>query len=250
MTRSRAVLLHLWPSLLLLAVCAGLVLVFWYPPPVRQFGPGSEFRALLIIVGGMMGPALTWLVYSSTKSRLAMTIDLTVISVVQLVAMSWGMYTLYIHRPYYMVFTVDRFEVLSNWDVRHARLENPAFRDKPLRGLAQIYATMPTEESEYQKLLQEVAFEGKPDLQFRTEYWSPYRDKRLLALEVSRPLLELREARPASVKQIDSLVTANGGDISRLTFVPAMMANSHFATVLDASSGEVLDTLLIDPWLN
>ena len=93
-------------------------------------------------------------------------------------------------------------------------------------------------------------FEGKPDLQFRPEFWSTYQEKQQLVLEVSRPLLELRNARSASAGAIDELVKNNGGDINSMQFVPAMLPDGQFAAILDGGDGAVIDMLVIDPWTN
>jgi hypothetical protein len=60
----------------------------------------------------------------------------------------------------------------------------------------------------------------------------------------------LRNARPESIDAIDKLVKNNGGDITQLKFVPGMVGDGQFAAILDADSGEVVDTLVIDSWVN
>jgi len=112
-----------------------------------------------------------------------------------------------------------------------------------------LYANMPKDEKNYQKLLQEVLLEGKPDIQFRPEFWSLYTEKYQQVLEVSQPLVTLRNARPESIVAIDRLVENNGGDITNLRFVPAKLQNGEFAAILDIDSGELIDSLVIDPWV-
>ena len=63
MGRSRAALKHLWPSILVLASFACLILFAWYPYPFLQFTDSGKFALLLVISAGLIGPALTWLVY-------------------------------------------------------------------------------------------------------------------------------------------------------------------------------------------
>jgi hypothetical protein len=196
MARSNTVLRHLWPSILVLAIIACLVLFAWYPYPFRQFENSGKFALLLLFSACFVGPALTWFVYKTNK--LAMAFDLTIIILVQLAAFAWGAYSLHQNRPYFMVFTVDRFEVLSIHQVDISSIDNPEFRDKPLSGPILLYANMPKKGEAFQRLLHEVMFEGKPDLQFRPEFWSPYAQRQQLVLEKSRPLHELRDARPGS----------------------------------------------------
>jgi len=248
MHKSRAALIHLWPSLLVLAIIGGLIYFAWYPYPFLQFEESGKFALLLIISAGFIGPAMTWLFYR--KGKWGMKFDLVVIVLIQLAAMAWGLRSLHQSRPYFMVFTIERFDVLSIRDVDISYIPNPKFLDKPLAGPILLYATMPTDQQTFQQFLQEVMFEGKPDLQFRPEFWSLYADKQALVLEVSRPLADLRNARPESVDSIDKLVRTNGGDIAQLNFVPAMVRHEQFAAILDAHSGELIDTLKIDPWIH
>ena len=248
MSKSHAALTHLWPTLLILAVIAVVVLFAWYPSPFLAFRESGKFALLLILAAGVLGPVLTWVVY--TKGKRGLVFDLWIIALVQLVAMAWGTFSLYQNRPYFMVYTVDRFEVLSKLEVDPAWITDPKFLDKPFVGPILLYANMPTEPAAYQKLLQEVMFEGKPDLQFRPEYWSLYSERQQAVLQKSRPLGDLREARPDSIKVIDQLVKNHGGDIDQLRFVPALPKSAHFAVILNADNGEIVDTLIIDPWLN
>jgi hypothetical protein len=247
MSKSRAALSHLWPSLLVLATLAVLILFTWYPYPFRQFGESGKFAALLILAAVCLAPALTWFVYRQGKRGLLF--DLWVIVIIQLAAIAWGTYSLYQSRPYFMVHTIDRFEVFSKRDVDVTQVTDSRFLDKPLAGPILLYANMPTDPVAFQKLLHEVMFEGKPDLQYRPEFWSLYAERQQLALEKSRPLEDLRNARPESFSAIDQLVDKSGGDIGLLRFVPALLTNGQFAVILDANSGEVVDTLMIDPWL-
>ena len=247
MTRSRAALIHLWPSLLVLAVLAGLILIAWYPYPFRQFENSGRFAIALILTAGFIGPAMTWMVFR--KGKRGLLLDLVVIAIIQLAAVSWGALSLFQNRPYFMVYTLDRFEVLSGRDVDFTSITNPDFLDKPFSGPIMLHAAMPEDPAAYQKLLREVMFEGQPDLQFRPEFWSLYAEGKQSALKKSRPLDELRDRRPASTGEIDGMVKRHGGDISQLRFVPALLRDGQFTVVLDGRNGDVVDSLLIDPWL-
>ena len=192
---------------------------------------------------------MTGLVYKEGKSSLAIKIDLSVIVIIQLTAVAWGTVALYQKRPFFMVFTVDRFEVLSVREVDPGTIRDPRFLDKPTSGPVLLYANMPTGGA-FQQLLKEVMLEGKPDLQFRPEYWSLYSEKLAAASKSSKALNELRIMRPESVAAIDQLVQKHGGDIHALSFLPGHYLDGQFAAILDADSGEVIDSLVIDPWIN
>jgi hypothetical protein len=247
--KSRAALNHLWPSLLVLAIIAGMILFIWYPYPFLQFKDTGKFSLMLVLSAGFIGPAMTWLFYRKGKSKRALAFDLVIILLIQTAAFALGGYALYQNRPYFMVFTIDRFEVLTMRDVDLATITDSKLLNKPLAGPILLYASMPAEPQAFQKFIKEVMFEGKPDLQFRPEFWSLYAEKQQLSLSPAQSLETLRSARPESLQAIDKLVKNNGGDINRLKYVPGMAQNGQFAAILDADSGEVIDTLVIDPWV-
>ena len=247
MSKSRAALTHLWPTLLALAVVAAVVFFAWYPHPFRQFGDSGKFALLLVVTAAFIGPALTFVVYK--KSKRGLLLDLCVITLVQIAGLGWGAFSLYQSRPYFMVYTVDRFDVLSQRDVDLSWVTDPKFLNKPIAGPILLYANMPADPAAYQQLLQEVMLEGKPDLQFRPEFWSLYSERQEAVLHKSQALADLRRARPDSTQEIDQLVQTHGNNIDKLRFVPALPKDGHFAVILNASSGDVIDTLIIDPWL-
>lgn len=233
--------------MLLMTVIASVIVFAWYPYPFWEFGKSGKFALSLILAAGIAGPALTWVVFK--KGKRGLVFDLWVISIVQLAAITWGTLSLHQNRPFWMVYTVDRFEMLSMRDIDPGWITDPRFLNKPFVGPLPLFANMPVDTVSYQKLLREIMFEGKPDLQFRPEFWSLYSERKAIALAKSRPLLELRDARPESTGAIDKLVDNHGGDISLLKFVPTLQKDGHFTTILDARNGDIVATLMIDPWV-
>ena len=247
MSKLRAAFKHLWPSVILLLVIGSLIVFAWYPGPFLQFSDATRFALLLIVIAALIGPALTGLVYKEGKRNLIF--DISVIVIIQLTAVAWGTMAIYQNRPFFMVFTVNQFEVLTTRDIDINSVNDKRFLEKPIAGPILLYANMPVGE-DFQKLLKEVMMEGKPDLQFRPEYWSLYGEKQTLAVDSSKPLNELRIMRPESVSAIDRLVKKHSADISDLNFIPVLYKNGQFAAILDANSGAVVDLLKTDPWID
>jgi len=149
-----------------------------------------------------------------------------------------------------MVFTVDRFEVLRKQDVDLTSVPDQKLVAKPFRGPLLLYATMPGPGPAYQRLVREIMFEGKPDLQYRPEFWSLYAERHELAARAAKPLAILRRARAQSAERIDRWVNDHGGDIDVLGFVPGLMHGLEFTVVMDRNSGAVVGELDVDPWVD
>ncbi len=247
MNKRRALQIHLWPSISLLLVIAGLVYFAWFPYPFLKFTDPQKFSLLLIMAAGISAPLLTMLVY--VKDKRGLILDLSVIVLIQILAIGWGTFTLYQARPYFMVFALDRFEIIAYREIDNTKVLDENLLDKPFTGPVVLYASMPTDTALFQQLLQEVMFEGKADLQFRPEFWSLYLEKMQLVPAVARPLQLLLDARPESAPMIEQFVAHNGGDINHLLFVPVTGNQGESTAIINAQDGRLLASLLIDPWV-
>ena len=63
----------------------------------------------------VLGPFFTWLVYKEGKKSLKF--DLTVIILVQVIALGYGLYQIADGRPTWLVYNVDRFELVKNNEI-------------------------------------------------------------------------------------------------------------------------------------
>jgi hypothetical protein len=115
MSRWKAAGIHL----LLSAAIAGAVLAFmltvWYPWPLFEAAGGNELIFILVGVDVTLGPLITLIIFKAGKKGLRF--DLTVIALVQLAALAYGIHTLYLARPVYLVYTLDRFELVTAKDL-------------------------------------------------------------------------------------------------------------------------------------
>jgi len=84
----------------------------------------------------VMGPLLTLVVFDRRKPRTALVRDLTIIAVLQLAALAYGLHTVYIARPVALVYEGGRFRLVTANDVREEELPNApqAYRTLPLNG--------------------------------------------------------------------------------------------------------------------
>ncbi|EXB26762.1 putative type IV pilin accessory protein [Acinetobacter baumannii 1437282] len=70
---------------------------------------------MLLGIDLILGPALTWLVYKEGKKSLKF--DLTVIILIQISALCYGVYHIAQGRPAWMVYSVDRFDLIKNNEI-------------------------------------------------------------------------------------------------------------------------------------
>lgn len=138
--RSIAAALHLLASLAIASLAAVLVFFVWYPYPYREVAGGRELFLLIVAVDLVVGPVLTFVVFNRSKPRQELWRDLSIIGVLQLAALCYGLWTIFLVRPVYLVHEVDRFRVVTAADIDPASLPQalPEFQKIPLFGISVI----------------------------------------------------------------------------------------------------------------
>ena len=241
LTKLQAFLIHFAISATVVAMVFAVIWFIWYPSPLFELFGAWEIIRVLIVVDLVLGPLLTLIVYRAGKARLLF--DMVVIAAIQVSALVYGVASIYTERPCYMVFSVDRFEALSCDMIDPAQLAarsdlNQRRWYEPLY----VVALMPTDPAERNRLLQEVMFEGKPDLPLRVAYWANFEGDALDGIRgKSVPLAQAT----MDTSLMEKAVAAAGPD-GRLLPMPA---RDDFVTlVIDPQTFKPVARLPVDFW--
>jgi hypothetical protein len=250
-SRPRAVLTHLGVSATFVGAACALIFFLWYPHPYFLAAGAWQVLRVLIGVDLVLGPLLTAVVFKPGKRGLKF--DLAVIALVQVAAFVYGVTTIYVGRPYFTVFAVDRFYVLTRGDIVRDELDRHERDDwlrKSARGPLLLAAERPSDPAAAQHLLDETVFNGKPDIERRPDYWTPYAKGAAQVAARARPLAELKLGRPQAVAAIAALPARLGIPEERLGFLPLIARNRDLSFIVDMTSGAPLEVLDVDPWLD
>lgn len=181
--------IHLLISVMVgLAACA-LVFFVWYPAPLAILQGVGPLVLLLIGVDVIIGPLITTLVFDRRKKSLRF--DLAVIALLQVAALVYGMSSIFQGRPAYVVFNVDRFDVVAAVDVDRASLERSG-RRLPLLGPQWVAARLPTDPDQRTALLFS-AVGGGADLPQLPEHFVELPAEREAMLAKLKPLSDLAD---------------------------------------------------------
>lgn len=118
----KAASLHLCLSLLIVGALALVIFKVWYPMPLAAATGAMVIFAMVFVVDLIIGPLLTLVVYKKNKKSLLF--DLTVIVIIQIAALSYGIYSLSQARPVWLTFYDNRFEIVRLNDIEESYLEN------------------------------------------------------------------------------------------------------------------------------
>ncbi|MGI1795085.1 TfpX/TfpZ family type IV pilin accessory protein [Acinetobacter variabilis] len=107
---------HLIVSILIALSTIILVFFVWYPSPLAKAASVAYIFVMLLIIDVILGPLLGLLVYQEDKKTLKM--DLSIIILIQIVALGYGMYSIAQARPVWIAFNHDRFELVRKNEIK------------------------------------------------------------------------------------------------------------------------------------
>lgn len=235
--RARAAGIHLLISFLIAGIAAALVFGLWYPGPYRWLSGGRGLFFLVVSVDIVMGPLLTFAIFDVAKGWPHLRRDLAVIAAMQLLALAYGLHTVYEVRPVALVFEVDRFRVISAADVYQPELEQarPEYRSLPLTGPWLLGARKTTAGSERTEAIM-LGLKGY-DVSQRPIFWQPYSDSKEAALARARPVSKLRDQYAQRGAELDALLKELHLSADAARFLP-LMARVDWVVFLDGA-GEI-----------
>jgi hypothetical protein len=163
--RLKAFGLHLSASVTLLTVILGALYLGWYRWPGWYLTGALHVVVILAIVDLALGPSLTFIVANPRKPRRVLARDIGVIVIVQLAALVYGAATLWLARPLYYPFSVDRLQIVQASDLEAreialARQQNPALAPHWYSLPRWIWAPLPEDPDEAAKIVGSTLFGG------------------------------------------------------------------------------------------
>ncbi len=230
----RASGLHLLAGTLLAAALLVPMLMVWYPQPL--FDAAGTGRLPVFVA--FLATALAPFVFRSRR-RLGAAIQLAVLA-------GCGL-ALYVQRPVYLVFTVDRFDLVLARDIHPtdlAKASREDFKRRPLGAPQYVAALPPSDPAEVQCILA-AALDGGKDLQAYPQYYVPYAQEAKNALRRAKPLDAVFARDPATM---ESYLAATGRAKESIKFLPLRARKRDGVVLLDSKSGLPLEVLLVDPW--
>lgn len=106
---------HVAVSVCIALLVLGLVYGLWYPSPLAKAVGVTHIFLMLLAIDVILGPILGFVIYKESKKTLKF--DLSVIILIQIAALVFGVYNIAQARPAWVVFNTDRFELIRNNDL-------------------------------------------------------------------------------------------------------------------------------------
>jgi len=99
----------------------GIVFFVWYPYPLAKAAGVTQLFLMMLTIDVIIGPLLGLIVYKQGKKTLKM--DLGVIILLQIAALCYGIYSIEQGRPVWLVYNVDRVQLIRKNEILEASLQ-------------------------------------------------------------------------------------------------------------------------------
>jgi len=237
----KATWLHFLFTCFIALISAAVIFLLWYPSPYTAISGGIGLWKILILVELSLGPLMSLVIFNPSKSVRQLMADYSMVAVVQFGALAYGIHTLYLVRPVFMVFVKDRFELVTASDLGGSMSEAKIWR-KGLSGPTLIGVRSSENAEEQQELMFDTVSSGK-DVQLRPKYYAELNSAELekATKPVSQLVTQLNAPRfsdiRAELRQMES----------SYRWVPVVNGLNYWLAVLDDNL-VVVKFYSVDPW--
>lgn len=116
-TRLVAAGLHLLASAFVISLSLFVIYFIWYPNPFYIIHSVFDAVKIVLAVDLVLGPFLTLIIFNTQKPRKELVRDMSIILIIQISALSWGMHITHKMRPVFYVFQADTFYPIVKGDL-------------------------------------------------------------------------------------------------------------------------------------
>jgi hypothetical protein len=235
----RASFFHLLASLLVAALTAILVFQVWYAWPLDEMVGGRTLFMLVVSVDVVCGPLLTLVLWNPAKPRRELIQDLTIVAIVQMGMLAYGVHTVAVARPVHLAFDADRFRVVTAAEIDPADLSAApeGLRQLPWTGPSLISIRAPRNNDEFVKSLDLSMAGQEPAL--RPGWWQDYALALPKVQQRAKPLSALDKVPVAKKLELDKAVSAAGLPATELVWLPLTHPRAmDWIVLLDKKTGQ------------
>ncbi len=243
MSRYKASAIHLAISASLAVGIFACMSALWYPKPLLDAVGGTDIFLLLLVVDVVLGPLMTLIIFDTRKKSLRF--DLAVVATVQLIALSYGLFTLLQGRPVFVAALGHRFDVVQANEVAEEDIA-AAHQSLPLWGPIWVGTKAPVDSKEREAALFK-ALAGR-DFGHTPQYHVPLQTMRDELLKWSKPIADLRARNSAKEKEISVWLSDHGRTDDGVVYQGLKARSQDMAVILDAKTAEVIGIAPFKPW--
>lgn len=243
-SRLGASLAHLGLSALLISCVAVCVFGFWYPSYYADLSGGGRLFWILLAVDVVLGPSITFFVFSLNKSIQVLRRDLAVVGIIQMLALGYGVWVIAMARPIHLVFEIDRFRVVHAADVDSDSVF-PVGVKRSSWGGPTLLGLRPFEDSR-EKMDATIDAVAGLQLAFRPRFWQSYELSVPDIISAAKPVMALARLHPQRLAEIEYLLRASGYSKDTVLYLPLIGRNTYWTVFIDSTTAAIILVFPLD----
>ena len=226
---------HFLGSLFVALIAAIIVFGGWYADPWWRMQQVGNIYLLVLTVDVVCGPLLTLILAHPEKSRRELRLDLTFVTLIQVLALIYGMHSVWAARPAALVFEVDRIVLVTANEIES---QNLAHAPSGMQQLSQLGALInagtrrPHDGEEMIRSL-DLSLAGISPAQ-RPDWWLPWGAVQDAMRKSAKPLADLINRNPESALSLYAAAQRSEHDVQKLSYLPLVSSKTlQWVVLLD-----------------
>lgn len=233
---------HVAVSVCIALLVLGLVYGLWYPSPLAKAVGVTHIFLMLLAIDVILGPILGFVVYKESKKTLKF--DLSVIILIQIAALCYGVFSIEQGRPAWLVFHVDRFElvrkndlILENIDQAQPQFQQVSWTGPQFAAVKSAVSTQQRQNDMFTEVLGGISLAQQPDRYVELNQAKNQIRKRAL------PLIELEQynSKTEVKKTIAKYPKANA-------WLPLKANAIDMVVLVNKESASIIKIVDLRPW--
>lgn len=224
------------------SVLAYIVFGVWYPAPLGKALGVLGIFLIVLTVDATLGPLITFVIYKKGKKGLAM--DLAIVVILQISALSYGVHVVAEGRPVWIVFNVDRFDIVQATEISAENRAKAAVEYQELSwfGPKWVASDVPEDPAARTELMFNAA-SGGADLPQRPDLYRPLSTFKNTMKAHGQTLEALNAFNPK-----DDVTTTLANWPTATSWLP-LSARDQSMTVLLDEQQQVVAVVALKPWM-
>lgn len=242
-----AMAIHFAVTAVFAGIAAALIFLVWFPAPFHTMIGGTELFLLVVGCDLALGPLLSLVIYNSRKSRRELITDYTIVGIVQIAALVYGVYIVAGTRPVAVAFARDRIEIVSARDIPDDELaaaRDPQYATLPWTGPRYVNVFIsPADEQEAMF----AALSGKEEMT-RPRFYQPYETALPEIRQRAATLEDLLAKHPEARPKVEAAVADANVPRERLRWLPVRHQKGFWTALIDTDTGRPAGYVDLDPY--
>ncbi|MEJ2564968.1 MAG: hypothetical protein P8164_12390 [Gammaproteobacteria bacterium] len=244
MGKVKAALIHFSISVVIFCSIIAVTILFWYPPPYFFADGGWQMIRLAAGVDVVLGPLLTFVVFKTGKPSLKL--DLSIIGIMQVSVLIWGVMLMYQQRPLYVTFALTQFLTVTEGQLAQGEHPEADLKQAAHGTPEMVYVKLPDDPKKKLALL-EAGMQGKHPFYTHPDLYKPLAKNIFTVLDAGLDINKLTDNHPKYQAKLDAFLKKHGGGVKDYAYLPLRCRYRGLIMALHKPDGRVAGTIDITP---